>query len=61
MKIKRVIRVLEYVGPEDWINAVMARNWVSPEGVPLSPDRFVREKVKIETYLDSYEIKGEHS
>lgn len=54
----RVVRVLEYTGPEDWIKSTMANNGIGPHGpqIPanrrsslgavtpqMSPDRNIRE------------------
>jgi hypothetical protein len=41
----RVVRVIEYVGPKDWIETTMTLNAVSSDGpkFTLAGDRWVRE------------------
>lgn len=57
--IVRVVRVIEYVGPRDWINAIMQRNYAPPEGRKVGPDRFVRE-LAISPQIDSF-VTGPNS
>lgn len=39
----RVIRVLEYVGPRDWVETTLRKGAVAADGVyELAPDRFIR-------------------
>jgi hypothetical protein len=44
-EIVRVIRVLEYEGPRDWIVTVLGRSFVRKDGVGggLGPNRAIRE------------------
>ena len=45
----RVIRVLEYTGPEDWVRTTLAKSSVTPEGIrPAIPTGQIKVIAKYE-------------
>ena len=45
MKLMRCVRVIEYIGPEDWIRETLQQSAVGPKGTrfKLGPDKQITE------------------
>ena len=54
-EIVRVIRVLEYVGPREWVERTFAKNYVSPEGTKVGEGRFIREVARGD-FIESFVV-----